>query len=230
MSNGVDFRKLALDLREQLTAAQSELAALRTEKSELIAADIRKNGEVRGLHRELAALREELADMQHWRDLALQFDNHRMIALWHLKTLAINPSYAPAVSEFLASPPLPSSEVVQRLTAAEQRNATIFGKVDKCKECGSDALFWFSSNSNTSDIAEGRLRTNEVTCTFVLGCADCSATIKTVRADRIAECMTKAMAKPTESVARYQCPFDGGTCGLGGQCNECPHKESGVGE
>lgn len=31
MSNGVDFRKLALDLRGQLTAAQSELAALREE-------------------------------------------------------------------------------------------------------------------------------------------------------------------------------------------------------
>ena len=74
---------------------------------------------------ELAALLEELADMQHWRDLALQFDNHRMSALWHLKTLAVNPSYAPAVSEFLASPPLPASEIVQRLTAAEQRNAIL---------------------------------------------------------------------------------------------------------
>jgi len=31
MSNGVDFRTLALDLRGQLTAAQSELAALREE-------------------------------------------------------------------------------------------------------------------------------------------------------------------------------------------------------
>lgn len=31
MSNGVDFRKLSLELREQLTAAQSELAALREE-------------------------------------------------------------------------------------------------------------------------------------------------------------------------------------------------------
>ena len=31
MSNGVDFRKMAVDLRGQLTAAQSELAALREE-------------------------------------------------------------------------------------------------------------------------------------------------------------------------------------------------------
>ncbi len=35
MSNGVDFRKLALDLRGQLTDAESQLAALREELSEL---------------------------------------------------------------------------------------------------------------------------------------------------------------------------------------------------
>jgi len=85
--------------------------------------------------RKLAALREELADMKHWRDLALQFDNHRMTALWHLKTLAVNPSYAPAVSEFLASPPLPASEIVQRLTAAEQRNARHESKLRHFASC-----------------------------------------------------------------------------------------------
>lgn len=87
-----------------------------------------------------------------------------------------------------------------RAEAAEQRNAAILGKQTKCKECGSDALFWFSSNTNTSGIVEGRLRTNEVTCTFVLGCDDCSATIKTVRADTIAARMTASL-KPTESGA-----------------------------
>ena len=90
---------------------------------------------------------------------------------------------------------------VERLTVAEKRNEAIVGKQTKCKECGSDALFWFDANTNTSGIAEGRLRTNEVTCTFVLGCADCSATLKTVRADSIAERMNEAMAKPTESGA-----------------------------
>lgn len=55
-------------------AAQSELAALRKERSALIAADIRKNGEVRELHRELAELREELATVRRGKenaDLAL---------------------------------------------------------------------------------------------------------------------------------------------------------------
>ncbi|MEG0064745.1 MAG: hypothetical protein RR740_09100 [Pseudomonas sp.] len=79
------------------------------------------------------------------------------------------------------------------LAAAEQRIASIAGKPGKCKECGGDALFWFDSNTNTSGIMEGRLRTNEVTCTFVLGCADCSATIKTVRAETIAARMTAAL-------------------------------------
>ena len=39
MSNAVDFRKLALDLRGKLTAAQSELAALREELAESGRAD-----------------------------------------------------------------------------------------------------------------------------------------------------------------------------------------------
>jgi len=39
MSNGVDFKKLALDLRGQLTGAQSELAALREELAESGRAD-----------------------------------------------------------------------------------------------------------------------------------------------------------------------------------------------
>src|SRR5213076_2964184 len=34
-----------------------------------------------------------------------------------------------------------AAPAVERLTAAEQRNAAILGKQTKCKECGSDALF-----------------------------------------------------------------------------------------
>lgn len=39
-----------------------------------------------------------------------------------------------------------------------------------------------------------------------------------------------AALKPTESGASDKCVADGGTCGLGGQCVECPHKESGASE
>lgn len=40
----------------------------------------------------------------------------------------------------------------------------------------------------------------------------------------------EALTKPTESGASDKCVSDGGTCGLGGQCAECPHKESGASE
>lgn len=36
--------------------------------------------------------------------------------------------------------------------------------------------------------------------------------------------------KPTESGASDKCASDGGTCGLGGHCGECPHVESGASE
>jgi hypothetical protein len=134
---------------------------------------------------ELAALREELANAEFEREAVVSNRDRVREKLG----LALGESMNHAIDT-----------LQQRLTAAEQRNAAILGKQTKCKECGSDALFWFSSNTNTSGIVEGRLRTNEVTCTFVLGCADCSATIKTVRADTIADRMTAAL-KPTESGA-----------------------------
>lgn len=90
-------------------------------------------------------------------------------------------------------------QVQAQRDSAEQRIASIAGEPAKCKECGSDALFWFDSNTNTSGIMEGRLRTNEITCTFVLGCADCSATIKTVRAETIAARMTAALNPKPEA-------------------------------
>lgn len=42
--------------------------------------------------------------------------------------------------------------------------------------------------------------------------------------------ITEALPQPTESGASDKCVSDGGTCGLGGQCAECPHKESGASE
>jgi hypothetical protein len=80
---------------------------------------------------ELAALREELADMQHWRDLALQFDNHRMNAMWHLKTIVSDGAHYDAARNFLSEPPVPASEIQQRLTAAEQRNSDLIDLIRK---------------------------------------------------------------------------------------------------
>ena len=62
-----------------------------------------------------------------------------------------------------------------------------FSKVRNCRECESTSLTWQAVNTNKTGIAEGRLRTHEVTCVFVLGCDDCSETLLTVSADRVAE-------------------------------------------
>lgn len=64
---------------------------------------------------------EEVEALKHWRDLALQFDNHRMRALWHLKTLVSDGAHYDAAAAFLAEPPIPQSELQQRLTAADER-------------------------------------------------------------------------------------------------------------
>ena len=61
----------------------------------------------------------------------------------------------------------------------------------KCKECGSDDLFWFTSMRNTGQAQDGRLRMHEVACDFVLGCNDCSETLAVVSADRIAQQVTE---------------------------------------
>ena len=76
MSNGINFREMAVDLRGQLTAVQSELAALREELAE--------SGRADHLRQRIAFLTTEVHARANERD-ALQ----------------------------------------QRLTAAEQRNATL---------------------------------------------------------------------------------------------------------
>lgn len=52
------------------------------------------------------------------------------------------------------------------------------------------------------------------------------------RGNRFAEICRLAIKslKPTESGASAKCVSDGGTCGLGGTCHMCPHKESGASE
>ena len=69
---------------------------------------------------------EEVEALKHWRDLALQFDNQRMKALWHLKTLVSDAAHYDAAAAFLTEPPIPASELQQRLTAAED-------ELDRCK-------------------------------------------------------------------------------------------------
>lgn len=59
-----------------------------------------------------------------WRRLALQFDNHRLQALWHLKAMLKDPEkHREQVEKFLAAGPLSGEEVLaQRIKAiAEAR-------------------------------------------------------------------------------------------------------------
>lgn len=95
-----------------------------------------------------------------------------------------------------------------RLTVADQRvdeletvRASLVGKVTQCKACGSDDLFWYSHIHNHSSVQHNRLNTNDVTCLLMLGCNDCSETLMTVKADRIAERMTAALNPATEAAS-----------------------------
>lgn len=61
--------------------------------------------------------------------------------------------------------------------------------ITQCKECGSEELSWQTSNVTFSGIAQGRLRTGDVTCVFILGCDECSETLVTITADNVASLM-----------------------------------------
>nr|WP_177429601.1 MULTISPECIES: hypothetical protein [unclassified Pseudomonas] len=64
-------------------------------------------------------------------------------------------------------------------------------KPTACKECGSESLTWQTHNRVrlTCHVQQGRLKTNEVECLFVLGCDECSETLATLSADQVAELM-----------------------------------------
>lgn len=87
----------------------------------------------------------------------------------------------------------------QRVDDLQQRTSSIVGKITQCKACGSDALFWFAHNKNHSVVQNNRLNTNDVTCLLVLGCSDCSETLMTVSADKLAERMTAALNPTAEA-------------------------------
>lgn len=65
---------------------------------------------------------------------------------------------------------------------------------DECKECGSTSLTWQTHNRVHlgCQVQDGRLKTSEVQCLFVLGCDHCSETLKVLSADEVAGEMTVA--------------------------------------
>lgn len=55
-----------------------------------------------------------------------------------------------------------------------------------CKNCGGNRTSWFPTNRVNSVAVDGRLKSNEISCDFVLGCDECSETLKVVSADEVA--------------------------------------------
>jgi hypothetical protein len=68
-------------------------------------------------------------------------------------------------------------------------NALLSGE---CPECGSHLLSWSANPRSRSGVPEGRLRTHEVGCDFVLGCEECSETVRVVDACEIASLLSDA--------------------------------------
>lgn len=80
---------------------------------------------LRAVVAERDALRAELDDAEVWRGLAIQFDAHRMQALWHLRTLISSADHADTARAFVAAPPLAGHEVVNERDALRARLAEI---------------------------------------------------------------------------------------------------------
>ena len=73
--------------------------------------------------------------------------------------------------------------------------------ITKCKECGSMSLSWDTHSKSASGVPEGRLRSSEVKCLFVLGCDDCSETLAIVSADKVASLMNEQLAAERPAIA-----------------------------
>lgn len=63
----------------------------------------------------------------------------------------------------------------------------------KCLNCGGHELTWTPHYKNNSGVGDGRLRVHDVACVFVLGCDQCSETLKVVSVDEIANAINKAI-------------------------------------
>lgn len=104
-------------------------------------------------------LQAEVRDLDRWRDLALQFDNHRMAALWHLKAFLQSNEHETAAHDFLCSPPLAAHEVVAERDAlkADKKRAESMLKASVAAE-DFDAL-----QSELTKVKED-LRLEKLTC------------------------------------------------------------------
>lgn len=68
----------------------------------------------------------------------------------------------------------------------------------KCRACGGSDLFWFTHMRNTGAAQDGRLCMHEIACDFVLGCNECSETLRVVGADEVAEYLMRLRANTAQ--------------------------------
>ena len=129
------------------------------------------DAEIKRQEQELQRLREELAEeteaAENWRRLALQFDNHRLQAIGHLKAVT-NPAACfdkyKAAKAFLSAPPLGGEEVLaQRIAkpAATRPTQQEMGARDAAFEAVRKAFcnlqrysFWLDSRGNVRRCAD----------------------------------------------------------------------------
>jgi hypothetical protein len=63
--------------------------------------------------------------------------------------------------------------------------------VSVCGDCGSGNLKWYCGHEVSNDVVDGRLRLNDIKTVFFLGCETCSATLKTISGDTVADLLTR---------------------------------------
>jgi hypothetical protein len=85
-------------------------------------------------------------------------------------------------------------------------------KIDKCRECGSTSLNWFTTIEVINDVQQNRLNTRDVACRFVLGCDDCSETLVVTSADRVADWLNRE--EPAAPVASNDPALVGALSGI----------------
>jgi hypothetical protein len=94
---------------------------------------------------------DEVESLSYWRALALQFDNHRMAALWHLKALLQSHEHAGAVHDFLDAPPMASHEVVAERDQLRAENERLQRFETAYKEF-SDKTEWVRPNAAAHEL------------------------------------------------------------------------------
>lgn len=87
-------------------------------------------------------------------------------------------------------------------------------KIEKCRECGSTSLTWFTTIECVNDVPHNRQNPNDMVCRFVLGCDDCSETLRITEADKVAGWLNRE--EPAAPVASNDPALIGALSGIVG--------------